>query len=229
MAIYPNGVISFQSGQSRMYDPLSLLFTSLACLSFTSVHLGARAMGVLVETFNPHYTPLVGKLFNNVLHVPFHGALLPLTEEPVLDPLKVEIAENYQIVTEVRGKVKTRNQTRLIVMGPFLNFFEGYRPWLDNHIMANHAIGKKKAFTLWPPVWQMAWVVRNAISHRGRINFTDPNLAPITWEGLTYSHNDHDRKLFELDLGVADLILLLVEMGKALDLIGAPIEPPASE
>jgi hypothetical protein len=228
MGTYPHGLINFYAGQSRMYDPLLLLCTNLGCVSFTSAVMADHLGGVSTDTVNPNIIALAGQLFKNVVHIPFHGALLPLYQGPDLNPMQVEVVEDYRL-KEVRAAFKTGRHSRLIAMGSFVTFYENYRPWLEYHAVTNFAANKGNAFRYWPTAWQMGRVVRNAMSHGGCIAWKDKRLPPVTWEGLTYSPADHGRKIFELDLTLADLILLLIEMGKALDQLGSPLEPPTSE
>lgn len=64
----------------------------------------------------------------------------------------------------------------------------------------------------WPAAWQMGWVVRNAISHNGCIYFRSDKHPTVTWENLSFSHADNDKRLIHAFFSVADLILLLIEM-----------------
>lgn len=83
------------------------------------------------------------------------------------------------------------------------SFFEGHRNAID---------GKFGNIATWPPVWNFARVVRNAMSHGGVINIQNPNAAPVHWNGLTYAPADNGRRILHTDLWPGDLMDLLIEM-----------------
>jgi hypothetical protein len=65
----------------------------------------------------------------------------------------------------------------------------------------------------WPAVWQFGRVVRNAAAHDGALYFAGhTNQISVSWKGLEYTSADQGRIIFNRDLGLADLILLLIEM-----------------
>lgn len=64
--------------------------------------------------------------------------------------------------------------------------------------------------TKWPPVWQFAHTVRNAMSHGNKVNIT--NGKSTTWKGLTYTSASNGRKVVNEDLFPADLFILLREL-----------------
>lgn len=64
----------------------------------------------------------------------------------------------------------------------------------------------------WPDVWNFARVVRNALTHNGRISITNSSAQPVSWNGYTYSYQDNDRPILFTDLGFVELILLMEEM-----------------
>lgn len=64
----------------------------------------------------------------------------------------------------------------------------------------------------WPPVWNFARVIRNAMSHGGKINFANPNAQTVSWKGLGYGPADNGRHVLHSDLWPGDLFDLLIEM-----------------
>lgn len=66
----------------------------------------------------------------------------------------------------------------------------------------------------WPPVWQFARMVRNAVSHGNKVNIIDGKSA--TWKGLTYSPASQGRIVINSDLFPADLIIMLRELEDSL-------------
>ena len=114
------------------------------------------------------------------------------------------------------GDSLSRIQARLI--SPiFLKFYETYRGWWVNKLNRDPST--------WPMVMQFSRVIRNAIGHQMRIDWASPNLGPAEWRGLSYSHADNGKHVIGVDLSVADLFFLLVDLSDELDRLGCPIEP----
>jgi hypothetical protein len=77
----------------------------------------------------------------------------------------------------------------------------------------------------WPPNINFGRVVRNAIVHGGKINFTNPNADPVSWRGLTFSPADNG--IVAVNAGLlsgGDLIVLMLEMELELNALGAPFD-----
>lgn len=84
--------------------------------------------------------------------------------------------------------------------------------YVENH--KDHLKTKYGPVATWPPVWQFARIVRNAMSHGNKVNITDGKAA--TWKGLTYSPAENGRPVVNADLFPADLIVMLRELEDAL-------------
>lgn len=69
----------------------------------------------------------------------------------------------------------------------------------------------------WPPIWQFARIVRNAMAHGSRINITNPNAAPVVWKGLSYGPAQNGREIFGVDIEVGDILMMMFLMSSALD------------
>lgn len=66
----------------------------------------------------------------------------------------------------------------------------------------------------WPAVWNFARVVRNAMSHGGKIRIDDK--AQVQWRRLSYSEADNGKLIINIDLWPADLFILIKEMEEAI-------------
>ena len=96
-------------------------------------------------------------------------------------------------------------------------FAEGLCDW----VKSNHDGDAKN----WPPIINFGRVVRNAIVHGGKINFTNPNADPVHWRGLTFSPADNGTVAINAGLlSGGDLILLMLEMELELNALGAPFD-----
>jgi hypothetical protein len=69
-----------------------------------------------------------------------------------------------------------------------------------------------KDMTNWPSVWNFGRVIRNAMSHGGRINIRNPNAAPVKWRGLSYSSKENGRLILHTDIWPGDLYYLLRDL-----------------
>ncbi len=66
-----------------------------------------------------------------------------------------------------------------------------------------------------PPSWQLAWAVRNASAHAGRV-FDSKARKSVAWRGLEFSPEDEPQECL-LDLvNAGDLLVLMIEMGDEL-------------
>lgn len=63
----------------------------------------------------------------------------------------------------------------------------------------------------WPPVLQFAAIVRDAMSHGGKLHLF-PSVAPATHFGLTYAPTQNGRRILHNDLTSADLFVLMLEI-----------------
>jgi hypothetical protein len=84
------------------------------------------------------------------------------------------------------------------------NFYERHRSKAEAKFGTNPAS--------WPSVWNFGRVVRNAMSHGGKIDIRNANAVPVQWRGLRYSSSDNGRQVLHTDLWPGDLFNLILEM-----------------
>ena len=84
------------------------------------------------------------------------------------------------------------------------NFYERNLPQLK----ARFGAGSQS----WPAVWDFGRVVRNAMSHGGKITFTNSNAPAVTWRNMSYSPADNGRQILHTDLWPGDLFNLILDM-----------------
>lgn len=68
----------------------------------------------------------------------------------------------------------------------------------------------------WPAVWDFGRVVRNAMSHGGKITIANVKAAPVQWRGLHYASTDNGLQILHTDLWPGDLFNLILDMDAAL-------------
>lgn len=215
-------MIKHTPGKTLKFKPGDRLFSSM----WQVVQLLAGQSISQVSTVSGGYVPdfIIGFhsarrktcLLVNVTHV------IPLTMENLVpELLEVRVAMPPGLKKELRKgygskKLQWDNLHTLCAAIIFVNFYENYTEFFEHEWKNN--------MEAWPRVIAFAKVIRNAISHSGTLRFRSSNSPSVTWRGLTYSPADHGKKVFDGDMSAADIIFLMLEMGDALDAVGAPIE-----
>ncbi len=67
----------------------------------------------------------------------------------------------------------------------------------------------------WPAPWQMAWCIRNGLSHGGNVAFDlkrTPNPEPVRWRGLTIERSHQGQPILGNFVNIGDLIILSLDM-----------------
>ncbi len=70
--------------------------------------------------------------------------------------------------------------------------------------------------------WGFARVVRNALTHGGRINLDDKTLPPVSWRDISYDWNNSGDTIIGNKLDAPDLICLILDLDLALISLGHP-------
>ncbi|WP_131798474.1 hypothetical protein [Acidovorax sp. GW101-3H11] len=100
----------------------------------------------------------------------------------------------------------------------FKMIFPIFTEFYENHLVEiQRCFGEAAA--KWPPIWQFARVVRNAMAHGSRINFKNPNAVPVSWKGLSYGPAQNGRNIFGTDIEVGDILVLMFLMSATFDAI----------
>jgi len=109
------------------------------------------------------------------------------------------------------GAIKAPNISFLrerIIQSVFIDFIEIQKPL---------AMAKWDGLRNWNRIWQFAWLVRNALAHGGKINWTDTRILEVSWKNISYNHqNDNNKEIIFKDIGEGDLIILIDELDNAL-------------
>jgi hypothetical protein len=108
------------------------------------------------------------------------------------------------------------------LLNPFyVSFFETHKNWIKLNCGGDTYA--------WPPIFNFARVVRNALAHNvGRIHFENVDALPVTWHHVSYSPSDNGTHAISAHgpIATADLLLLMFEMSDELDRLGCPLNPP---
>jgi hypothetical protein len=212
--VYPKG-LGFRENEDRLHQPVFDLTVLIQCIF--SHHLAVFGGGRMLDPDANISLPT--RHLPQVIGVPSTGALtIALRNDPCpIVYMSITPDPERTLKFNSSNDAMTRVYTNTIIP-IFLAFYERYRPW----IVAKF----NRDTTTWPDIFQFARVVRNAVGHRARIDWNNANLGLVSWKGLTYSHTDNQREIFETDLSVGDLLVLMVEMSDRLDGLECPLDPP---
>lgn len=86
-----------------------------------------------------------------------------------------------------------------------INYFETYKAAIEDKFPGDPS-------KTWPPVWDFARIVRNAMSHRGQICFKNLSAGAVSWKGLSYRPANNGLVILHTDLWPGDLFDLIIEM-----------------
>jgi hypothetical protein len=141
-----------------------------------------------------------GKMIRLPLHGPVEAALKDL--KPDLIEITIEDLEpttkTYQVTTSALQKT-----INYIFTPFFVTFYE------NNYSEAETKFGS--THTTWPVSWRMGWIVRNVLSHNGKVFFKNLSTPPITWKGTVISPAQQNTPISNI-LNFTDTLLLLFDM-----------------
>jgi len=122
--------------------------------------------------------------------------IVEFTVYPPLETSIRDIANLHYIIQSVLFQQK-------IIGSGFSNYFENNRHKIESKYGSNT--------TSWPADWNFSRVIRNAYSHGGNINFSNPSALPVSWKSITYSPSDNGKSIHE-DIFLPEILELLRDM-----------------
>jgi hypothetical protein len=77
----------------------------------------------------------------------------------------------------------------------------------------------------WPPTIYFARLIRNAVSHGGRLHMTHDPGRDAEWHHLKFGKSDDGKQAIGPGgfLSPADMLFLMIDTGDELDRIGCPV------
>jgi len=151
------------------------------------------------------------------VHLPLHGLVSSALHELQLDSIPVQIerlsmGRQYSITTSgLKQAIESSFQAG------FLRFY------VHGEAILKALLGGDDN---WNPDWRFAWAIRNAIAHDGKIDIRNPNKKPVEWDGLRFAHADNGHPVLAQDIGVADLVVLMIAMDQELRKVARTVKQP---
>lgn len=194
---------------SGLFDDLNVLLIALSGITIAvRVDLG------LSTSFSPgDYATAEAKHVGRNVRLPIVG---PITAARMgAKPAFIEVtAETRMPATDPQIPLSGLDKAFNMIFAPFFtNYFEKHIDDVRSRFGASD--------TTWPPSWQMAWVVRNAVSHNGRVWFKSARHPPVSWQGLVLSPKDNGTEVIGNLVTTGDLVFLLLDMET--DRTGVPL------
>lgn len=144
-------------------------------------------------------------LSDREVHLPLSGPVQSALAGVIPQLIQISVKQRNPTPPSYRTKTSGFATAVETIFQPFfVNFYERY----SDEILAKYGSIDMDA----PPVWQMGWVVRNAVSHNGCVYFRNPAHQPVRWQRLVLSPQDNGKKLFYGIFSAADLIVMMLEM-----------------
>lgn len=189
---------------SRCYSEIDSLIIVMAALqlSLDYKHSGQA-------NYNPgDYLVAEGLSTGKMVRLPIYGPIEAVIANKKPDEIRITVETlsppQVRYATYTDALIQTINY---IIMPYFVTFYENN---------SNDAIAKFGSdFTKWSSTWKMGWVVRNALSHNGKIFFKNLSTPPIDWKGIVVTTSFQHKPLHDI-FSFADILLLLLEMEEEL-------------
>jgi hypothetical protein len=213
---YATGIRTISKGD-RLYNIANTLVTLIACVAkaFT-VTAGRRSHW---DQSKPDWKPgdtmsLECAQFPLKVTMPLVGPIELATQGIQPNTIQFGIAPDSDwMAGHMMGNLQ---RVMLSAITPaFVELYEDYKPWIVKTITSD-------AYK-YPAPWAFARVVRNAISHGGRLNIDNPAAQTVTWYGYKYGPSENGKLVIGAELAPADLMVLMFEMADTLDGLSCPI------
>lgn len=151
-------------------------------LEYPSVHLAGRIRNV---SFIPH------ELFIDIVVNDTRNSKIAYVEEPYFKQIVGVSADGAQIIEGFANAM-------------FIRYYE------DNIHKIKALFGNEQ--DNWPEVLRFSRVVRNSMSHGGKIEIRNQKFRPVNYSGLTYSFADNGKRILHNTLTAADIFFLMLDM-----------------
>jgi len=185
---------------SRCYSEIDSLIIVMAALSLSMdyKHSGKA-------NYNPgDYLVAEGLSTGKMVRLPLYGPIEAVLMNKKPDQITLTVEKKSPPTVRYETHTDALKQTVNYIITPyFVTFYENN---------SNHAVSKFGSdYKKWPSTWRMGWVVRNALSHNGKIFFKNLTTPAIDWNGIIVTTAFQHKPIHDI-FSFADILLLLLEM-----------------
>ncbi len=155
--------------------------------------------------YNPgDYLVAEGLSTGKMVRLPLYGPIEAVLINRKPDQITLTVEKKSPPTVRYETYTDALKQTINYIITPyFVTFYE-------NNL--NYAINKFGSdYSKWSGVWRMGWVVRNALSHNGKIFFKNLKTPDIDWNGIIVTTSFQHKPIHEI-FSFADILLLMLEM-----------------
>jgi hypothetical protein len=213
---FRRGEQTFRRGVDRLFDQIDQ-FTIYNAMFAIGALWSSRALGQGLK--DDHLFGIDSFVFPLSLGVPLAGVAEAAFAEQQAESRTLLIEAGLQASTMPDHAPFTRgfNSVLWLPITPvFVDFVERVKPWL------RYTCGGVEH---WPASVYFARVIRNAISHGGRLDMIRKPWRDAEWHHLKFGKSDHDTQAIGPGgfLSPADMLFLMIDASDELDRIGCPL------
>jgi hypothetical protein len=210
------GPITFSAAGDRLFEYVDQ-FLILNAATAVGVLWASKQLGPGLSQVD--YGQIDSQIFPLSLVVPFGGVLEDAMSERTATSRTLTIESGQKAPTMPDGAPFTQGFNGVLwhVITPiFVNFYERHLPWMEKNV------GKQSA---WPDTFYFARLIKNSISHGGKVHFTRDPKRTATWHHLRYDGGDHGKVMIGATgvFSISDLLFLMFDVSDELDGLGCPI------
>lgn len=194
------GIISITKSHNLYPEMENLIIVVAALATSVEYHISGAVK------YNPSdYATIEGLSSGKLIRLPLHGPIEAAIADKKPDRIDLTVEDISPSSKTYATNISALKKTIDYIFSPY--FISFYERLLDK---ARHDFSTN--YDIWPVSWRMGWVVRNAISHNGKVYYKNLSTPEVTWRGLTVSPANQDQPMLGNLLNTADLAILLIDM-----------------
>ena len=211
---YLAGRIRTELGTHRLHERLFRILIGYQC-AITATHLiDQRNAAFFLRWGNDAAATFDMRQFPKAINLPLRGAidLAMAGQTPTI--IEIEVIPAKPLAPTMRQYTQPMTIYEGIIGPFFVEFVEAHKGWIQ------HTYGAQQN---WPDIFYFGNVIRNCLSHGGKIHFTYSKPRAAIWYHLKYDDTDNGKSVIYHELNFADLLMLMVEMSNAFDNAKCPL------
>lgn len=215
---YRRGQQSFRSGVDRLFEHVDqfIIHQTMFCIG------ALWASRALSYSFDHDDTAVIDSAaFPLSLEIPLAGVAEAAFAEQQAETRTITVHEGRKAPGVPNHLPFTRGLNNVLwlpITPIFVDFYERNRPWAEQTYEGN---GGQKS---WPPNFYFMRLIRNAVSHGGKLYMTHDPRRDAEWHHLKFGYSDNGTQVIGPGgvLSPADLLFLMIDASDELDKIGCP-------